>query len=629
MKVLLAQPPLQPGGEVVAPLGLCTLASWLLHLGHEIRIIDLDLELKSGSHHSPQLYLELFLRELKSFQPEVVGVTSMYSNSLQAERLIRSAKQYRLGLVTVAGGSHFGALGACSLRRIPELDYVVEGEGELPIAALLDALSSKTPVNEIPGLCYRNDGEVITNPRGKLIDLADVPQMWVSLDGCLDISRYAKTIPASNTHKAIYIEAGRGCPFACSFCATAPFWQRKYRVKPVHRLVDEIRFLHEHFGYDRFALVHDLLTVDQRFMSEFSDAMLAARLPVDWMANSRTDIRLHGILPKMKAAGCWKLFYGIESASERMQKSFNKNLDLSEAVSTIKELRDHGITAVTSFVIGFPTESLSELSQTIAMAARFKLLGVENVQLHRLRLWPPAPLSRSDLPAEFDLDSLRIEYPFINVPAEDVAEIKGDKEFFEGYFAPRSNAGSFSQLAQVEMFFHHAIAVAPFTIFTMAFFAKDALVSSFYEALEDAGGLSREEFEWEATNLYGNWQALYPLLVRWLAKQRALEEWQRALVQGVLDYETRRLQFVSGERVAYDSALTSGPNWVAFSTSVDIAQLLERIDAGAELTDDLLLPELIVLARRGDASFAAYKVDAPLLPALLHHQPEIVRAFEN
>jgi radical SAM superfamily enzyme YgiQ (UPF0313 family) len=166
--------------------------------------------------------------------------------------------------------------------------------------------------------------------------------------------------------------------------------------------------------------VHDLLTVDLQFISEFCDSMLDARLPVEWMANSRTDIQLRCLLPKMKAAGCWKLFFGVESASPRIQASIHKHLRPDGALATIRELLDNGISATCSFVIGFPDESAAELSSTIDLAARLKLWGVETVQFHRLRLWPPAPLSRSGVRAEFDEDSLRIEYLFIDVPQEDM-----------------------------------------------------------------------------------------------------------------------------------------------------------------------------------------------------------------
>lgn len=628
MRILLIQPPLQPTGEVVAPLGLCTLAAWLMRLGYNTRIADLDLETKAYSPHNSQSYLELFVRFVEDFQPNVVGFTSMYNNSLQAERLIRLTKQYDPNIITLAGGSHFGTLGACSLRRIPELDYVIEGEGELSLASLLEALNQKSPVNNVPRLCYRIEGNVIVNPPGPLIDLVDLPPMWKGLESCLNLNRYIDSAQQVKAHQPIYIEAGRGCPFACTFCATAPFWQRKFRVKPVQQLVNEIRLLYEQFGFDRFALVHDLLTVDRRFMAEFCDAMIAACLPVDWMANSRTDIRLNGILPKMKAAGCWKLFYGVESASARIQESINKHLNIEEVLSTVKELKDHGITAITSFVIGFPKESMSELSSTIALAARLKLLGVENVQLHRLRLWPPAPLSLSGLTAEFDIDSLRIEYPFIVIPEEDIKAIQADSEFFEGYFAPYSEAGTVSQLAQVEMFFHHAIALAPFTIYALATFMKGNLISSFYEVLKEFGYISRENLEWESSNLFMNWEVICPLLELWSLKQ-IFEDWQSDLVRGLLEYETCRIQFISGKQELIKTTLSLGREWTAFQTKIDVAKLLDSKDYELNLTPDLLSPSIIVLARKLNGSFAAYSVDKSLTQDLVRRNPTVISIFEG
>jgi radical SAM superfamily enzyme YgiQ (UPF0313 family) len=483
MRVLLTQPPLLPSGEVTPPLGLCTLASWLLHHGHQVQIIDLDLEVKMVAGEAQRTYVELFVGAIKNFRPDVVAVTSMYSNSLQAEYLVRVAKQYNPAVATIAGGPHFGALGTQALRRIRELDYVVEGEGEMTFALLLDALDQGGPVSDIPRLGYRVDGELRANSASPLLELAHLPPMWSTLETSLDLGRYASTVLEQSTRRLIYIEAGRGCPFACSFCATAPFWQRKYRVKPVQRLVDEMRFLYEQFDYNSFILVHDLLTINQGFISDFCDAMLEARLPVEWMANSRTDIRLHGLLPKMKAAGCWKLFYGVESTTEHIQKSIDKHLKMRDVLSTIDDLRDHGISATCSFIIGFPTESAEELSHTIEMGARLKLLGAEIVQFHRLRLFPPSRLTRSSLPSEFDFESLRIEYPFIHIPDEDIAAIEADREFFAGYFTPYSEAGSQEQMAQVEMFFHHTVALIPLAIYALANFAGGNLLPSFYEAL--------------------------------------------------------------------------------------------------------------------------------------------------
>ncbi|MBV9225845.1 MAG: hypothetical protein JOY85_17565, partial [Acidobacteriaceae bacterium] len=141
------------------------------------------------------------------------------------------------------------------------------------------------------------------------------------------------------------------------------------------------------------------------------------------------------------------------SASARLQKEIDKHLEMDEVTAAIQDLTDHRISATTSFVIGFPTETEKELSASIALGAKLKLMGIETVQFHRLRLFPPSRLSRSGLLGKFDVESLKVEYPFLQVPPEDLNKIQSDPEFFSGYWTPNSRAGTAEQLAQVEMFF--------------------------------------------------------------------------------------------------------------------------------------------------------------------------------
>jgi radical SAM superfamily enzyme YgiQ (UPF0313 family) len=627
MRVLLVQPPLTPAREVQPPVGLCTLASWLMKLGHQVRLLDLDLEIKHCPADEQDAYSRLFVDSLTHFHPEVVGVTSMYSNSLQGERLVRIAKQHDPNVVTLAGGPHFGSLVSQSLRRIPELDYAIAGEGELPLAALLKALESSRPLSDVPSLGYRADGAIRMNPVGSLMNLAELPSMWVTLESAISLDRYAKTAPVTAARHIILIEAGRGCPFYCTFCATAPFWQRKFRVKPVHRIVDEIRFLHEHFGYDSFILVHDLLTVNQRFITDFCDAMLEARLPVEWMANSRTDINLRGLLPKMKAAGCWKLFHGVESASDRIQNHIDKHLNMQDVISTALMLKEHGIASTYSFVIGFPDESLRELAESIGMGARLKLLGAETIQFHRLRLWPPARLTYAGIASEFDLDSLRIEYPFTSISASDISAVASDPSFFTGYFPPYSQAGSLSQLAQVEMFFHHAVALVPLTIAALGQCAKDQLIRSFYDALRECGGIARGELDWESGNLYGNWLTIQPVLQIWISKYVRLGQFPFKIVGGLLAYESRRIEFITVGQPSMIEGLTSGENWVAFAVTVDVPQIIQQLSTGAQLTAEVVCPGIVVLVRHADAAFTAYTLETSLLPDLMQHRPDLVAIF--
>jgi len=618
MRVLLAHPPLNASSEVTPPLGLCTLAAWLKSQGHQVRILDLDLEIK-GRPDGQATYLRLLDNALRDFSPAAAGITSMYNNSLQAERMVQAVKNYDSSIVTIAGGSHFGALGRQALLRIPELDYAIEGEGEQSFSRLLTALETGASVMEIPRLQYRVDGELRANPANGLMDLGELPPVWSSLGGSIDLMRYAQTVPDNVDRRTVYIEAGRGCPFACTFCATAPFWERRYRVKPVEQIIAEIRFLYEEYGYNGFMLVHDLLTVDKKFINSFSDAMMDSKLPVEWMVNHRTDINLHGLLPKMKSAGCWAMFFGVESASDRLQKEMRKGLKRDDVVSTITSLSDLGITSTCSFVIGFPDETAEELSRTISLGAELKVMGAGMIQYHRLRTWPPAPLSRSQLAAEFDLDSLRIEYPFLNVPTEDIEAIKEDPDFFAGYFAPFSEAGTFAQLADIELFFTQAVAVAPLTIAVLGRVMGGSLIETFFSVVSLRGAITRADIEADTSSLVPIWLLLRPFLEEWITEHPALEEWERELVRGVMVYEDHRLNFLNSNGTAFVDAVSGGDNWQAFISKVDIAAVFEAVQRNEPLTSELVKQSAVVLVRQDLNSYRAYTADVARIGELAQH----------
>jgi hypothetical protein len=293
-----------------------------------------------------------------------------------------------------------------------------------------------------------------------------------------------------------------------------------------------------------------------------------------------------------------------------------KGLRREGVVSTIRGLSELGIASTCSFVIGFPDETPEELSATVGEAAELKLIGAGLVQFHRLRTWPPAPLSRAALPSEFDLDSLRIEYPFLDVPREDVAAVEADPEFFAGYFAPHSSAGTFAQLAQVELFFTQAVAVAPLTVAVMGRLAGESLIPSFYEVLARRGPVTREQIESNPAGVLHLWELLRPYLEEWVAAHTALEEWQRELVCAAMLYEGQRLIFVDSDGAARAGMNACGEDWAAFVTNADIGAIFEAMQDGRPLTAELVRQRAVVLARHAEHSYRAYTTDAARLADL-------------
>jgi radical SAM superfamily enzyme YgiQ (UPF0313 family) len=601
MRVLLVQPPLTPDGPVEPPVGLAALAAWLAEQGHSPRILDLELTQRLHKVSDWRHCVDELDRAIASFSPDVLGMTSMYSNSLHAAKLLARAKAVKPDIVTVAGGSHFGALPEASLQRHAALDFVVCGEGEIPTSELLRQLETKSDWSAVPSLAWRRGESIVLNPSAKLMDLADLPNPWARAgELAIDFTDYVSTAGDNPDRRVAYVEAGRGCPFECSFCATAPFWHRQYRVKPVARIIDEIRHLHEH-GYNHIVLVHDLLTVNRRFVRELCEQLLASRLPVRWMANSRTDIALDGLLPLMKASGCWKLFFGIESASPRLQASNNKHLDPSETFDAISDLGRHGLTATCSFVVGFPDETLEEASHSIQAGARMKVMGAEIVQFHRLRIWPPAPLSRADLPRVFDPTSLAIEFPYLDIPPDDLTEIAGSPDFFGGYFSPVTTAGDQEQIAQLEMFAHHAVMLAPMTVYALASLRPGQFVGLLYRAIERLGPIARADLDWESGQLLRNWHCIKPYLVDMQGSMR-LRDWEREIVEGVLGYEDQRARFTVGS----PARSSHQDDDLRFTTGVNIPELIESIQSEHPLDAELLLPTEILLKRGRRGEFSCY-----------------------
>jgi len=480
MKLLLVNPPLVNTGEVNPPLALCVLGAHASEHGHEFQIVDFGFHKPNNTRefsYQIQREFENILHEGHQF--DLALVTSMYNNSLHAKQIISYLKVTDPDLPVVAGGPHFGALAELSLRRIPDLDYVISGEGEIALVNLLDAISGKTCINKVLNLSFRREGEIVSNLKAPLLDLSLKKNMWPAVSNYLDLSQYVNTHDPTDSIKGIYIEAGRGCPFSCTFCAPAQFWDRKYRTKEPSVILDEMEYLHKEYGYDYFMLVHDLLFANRNFAKKFCKTAYERKLNLSWMANARFDIDLTDMAETLASAGCNKLFFGVESASPRLQKVYEKNLSIDNIKPQLEALNKAGITATCSFVIGHPTETASEIFSTIKLGARLRMLGAETVQFHRLRAFPPAPLKLPLSGENFDLKTLTLEFPFDSVSEEDLLEIRSDPDFFSGYFAPSSSHLSASEITSIEHFFQLAVSLAPVAVWLLMQDKESNLVECF------------------------------------------------------------------------------------------------------------------------------------------------------
>src|SRR5258708_16649365 len=267
------------------------------------------------------------------------------------------------------------------LERFSEFDIVVRHEADEIFPAVLGNLERRR-FELVPGLSWRiPSGPYVlrfTDGKTKVENLDTLPMLsydhYPVADLGLDLLR---------------IEAGRGCPFMCTFCSTASFFQRSFRLKSADRLVRELDILHARYGFSEFKLAHDMFTVNRRKVLEFCEAVRGRGYR--WRASARVDCVDKDLLTRMAETGCVGLYFGIETGSARMQRICQKRLDL-ELVQPTLQLAEHlGIETTASFITGYPEELEQDQDDTLDMLGRcFRPSCLP--QLHMLAPEPGTPM---------------------------------------------------------------------------------------------------------------------------------------------------------------------------------------------------------------------------------------------
>jgi len=364
-------------------LGLISLIAVANGAGHSALLYNPKLDLARGDLQlCGSLYREIADRLLAQ-DPDVVGLTSLGCNFICTSKIAAYLKAKSPHLPILLGGPHATILDTEILSRFPQFDVIVRNEAELTLLPVLDAISGRD-LGGIPGISYRTGTGVTVNPGEPLIaDLDSLP--FPAFD----------SYPLGSLRlPSLRIEAGRGCPFKCSFCSTATFFGRRYRLKSPQRIGAEMDHLRARYGFTHFTLNHDLFTVDRRKVLAFCHYMRGKGYT--WDCSARMDCVDDELLAEMAASGCRSIYYGVETGSSRMQKVVDKHLNLGLVEPRLATTRRLEMTATASFITGFPDEEQSDQDDTLDLMGRCftRHSNGVTVQLHLLTPEPGTALTQ-------------------------------------------------------------------------------------------------------------------------------------------------------------------------------------------------------------------------------------------
>jgi radical SAM superfamily enzyme YgiQ (UPF0313 family) len=428
MKVCLISPPYNSAAESVVgitspPLGLAYIAS-MLRQNHEVKIID-------------SIILNYTLRdiekELQTFNPDVVGIASVTPSIYEAYKVAKIAKKVREDCIVVLGGPHATFMSRQTLEECKYIDIIVKGEGEETTKELIESIEKGAPLNKVRGITFREKNEIIdSEPRPFIKNIDDIP--FPSRD-LLPMHLYK-----FNGVKYTTMLTSRGCPFKCSFCSSSRLFGGYWRGRSPENVLEEMKIIYEEYNIKNIEFIDDTFTLDQERAEKICDGIIKQGWDISWGASSRVDTLSKKLVEKMKKAGCWILFLGIESGSQKILDAIGKRITIEQAKEAVKIIKDAGIQVLGSFIIGFIQDTKETIKETIKFA---KSLNLDYAEFSILTPYPGTPIyeyvEKNSLLLTKDWSKYTATEPIIKIDGIPEKQLKRffKKAYIDFYLRPR------------------------------------------------------------------------------------------------------------------------------------------------------------------------------------------------
>jgi radical SAM superfamily enzyme YgiQ (UPF0313 family) len=434
MRIFFTRPDSQiPAAPV--PLGMMSLAAYVRQhrTGDEFRLWDARV------HMTPNDQLVSMIAE---FNPDILCITSF---SLESELAHDLAGRVRKALPNckIYIGGPYPTSDAQTVIADQNIDMAFIGEGENSFLAVLNALDSESKFDDIKGLAFRRDGEIINTGYPEMIgDLDELPApAWDLIDLEYYFSRQGKRAMMNKLQRsprAVSIFTTRGCPYRCSYCHNV--FGKKLRKRSPEKVIAELKMLYDQYGVRELEFLDDIFNLDMDRASTIFDGLKKAGIHfhITFPNGLRAEYLSDELLAKFKQGGVYWITVAIESGSPRIQKAIHKNVDLVKAQANINKISRMGINCNGFFMMGFLNETEEEIQQTIRFALKSRLVIASFFILTpfpNTEIYNEAVTAGIDMHAHFS-DYHDVSVNLSKVPTERLWKLKR-RAYRKFYFSPK------------------------------------------------------------------------------------------------------------------------------------------------------------------------------------------------
>ena len=364
-------------GFITPPMNLMYLASSLEKESYKVKIIDDDLEQKG---------YEKVSEKAQNFNPKVIGLTATTSTIKSAVKYAELIKDALPNSLTVLGGPHATFLPTKTLKENESLDLIVKGEGEETLVEITNKLSddNKIDFEDVKGIVYRDPDT------GNLKDTQERP-LIKDLDSLPFPARHLvpfKSYGASKDQTG-GIVTSRGCVYSCNYCSSSLIMGKKFRSRSPDNVVDEIEELVYKYGINDIGFMDDTFMLNKRRANDIADEIKSRNIDIEFVASSRVDRVDQSLLENLKTSGMKTIYYGVESGSQRILDLMKKGITLQNAEDAVKYAKNAGLGVLTSFILGYPGETETDMEDTIKFSTK---LDPDYCQYSILTPFPGTPI---------------------------------------------------------------------------------------------------------------------------------------------------------------------------------------------------------------------------------------------
>jgi anaerobic magnesium-protoporphyrin IX monomethyl ester cyclase len=345
------------------PLGLASLAAQLNQRNIDTRIFDCTFQTYGTVK-----------KALVAYQPDIIGISSMILLSRNTFRFAEFVRARLPEALLVVGGP--------MPTLYPEryngpIDLIFRGEADLSFPDFCQdyfaqQLGRKTlyklDLTAYPGLYGHTLDLIVDNPIVHYNE-QEIRRFPIPDRSGFDHAAYQRAWQEKDGTRTTSIMVTLGCPFDCDFCSRPVFGSiyRKRDLDFVFEEIDQIRRL----GYDNLWIADDNFTLNLSLLRQFCQRMLGQG--ISWSCLSRS----RGITPEitalMKAAGCQKVYLGLETGSDETLLLMNKKATVDDGIQAVHYFRQAGIRVAAFFIVGYPGESVTSIEQTFKFALSLPL----------------------------------------------------------------------------------------------------------------------------------------------------------------------------------------------------------------------------------------------------------------